>query len=127
MGVLVANHVLESFSVNILSNDFEDILCISHTATAETFGVCTAYLPPSNSSRGDKSLEFVKVMRMLVHKLHLLDNFVICGDFNARCSDRPDIQMLLIVVTLPYLLGYPLIILLSTVMVVQSFSCQQSW
>ena len=96
VGVLVANHVLESFSVNILSNDFENILCINlvHTATAETFGVCTAYLPPSNSSRGDKSLEFVNVMQMLVHKLHLLDNFVICGDFNARCSDKPDIQML---------------------------------
>ena len=33
-------------------------------------------------------------MRMLVHKLHLLDNFVICGDFNARCLDEPDIVML---------------------------------
>ena len=96
VGVLVANYVLESFSVNILSKDFEDILCISlvHTATAETFGVCVAYLPPSNSSRGDKSLEFVNIMRMLVLKLHSFDNFMICGDFNARCSDKPDTQML---------------------------------
>ena len=63
VGVLVANYVLESFSVNILSKAFEDILCISliHTATAETFGVCVAYLPPSNSSGEDKSLEFVNI------------------------------------------------------------------
>ena len=96
VGVLVANYVLESFSVNILSKDFEDILRISlvHTATAETFGVCVAYLPPSNSSRGDKSLEFVNIMRMLVLKLHSFDNFMICGDFNARCSDKPDTQTL---------------------------------
>ena len=31
---------------------------------------------------------------MLVLKLHLLDNFMICGDLNARCSDRLDTQML---------------------------------
>ena len=33
-------------------------------------------------------------MRMLVLKLHSCDNFMICGDFNARCSDKPDTQML---------------------------------
>ena len=87
IGILVADYIVESLSVNILSKDFEDILCISlvHTATAETFRVCVVYLPPSNSSRGDKSLEFVNVMRMLVLKLHSFDNFMICGDFNARC------------------------------------------
>ena len=26
--------------------------------------------------------------------LHLFDNFMICGDFNARCSHKPDTQML---------------------------------
>ena len=39
------------------------------------------YLPPSNPSRGEKSLEFVYVIRILVLILHLLDNFMICGDF----------------------------------------------
>ena len=83
-GVLVANHVLESFSVNTYNKSFEDILHVYYSLVhSTTFGVCVAYLPPSNSSRGNKSLEFVNVMQMLVIRLHLFDNFTICGDFNA--------------------------------------------
>ena len=70
------------------------------------------YLPPSNSSRGEKCLEFVYVIRILVLILHLLDNFMICGDFvinqwpknclgyvftfadsyRARWSDKPNVK-----------------------------------
>ena len=92
VGILCNNTLLQNFSITLLDNSHEDIISISLTNihTAESVGICSCYLPPSNSSRGDKSVEFFNVMRMMVLKLQEFDNFIICGDFNARISKKID-------------------------------------
>ena len=52
--------------------------------------VYACYLPPSNSSRGDHSQEFYDTLKSLVIDNYQLGDFVICGDFNARCDRLTD-------------------------------------
>ena len=59
-----------------------------------TYGVLPysmiCYLPPSNSSRGDISLEFFNILRFQVSKYHDTGIVCICGDFNARVGSLID-------------------------------------
>ena len=86
-----------------MNQDYEDILCISliHNRSLESVGLCVCYLPPSNSSRGDNSLEFFNVLKMLVLKMQMYDAFMLCWDFNARCSNKSDTDTSLCPTNLP--------------------------
>ena len=55
-------------------------------------GICVGYLPPSNSSRGNQTQEFFDTLKSLIIDNYHLGPFLICGDFNARCGNLPDIS-----------------------------------
>ena len=77
--------LLSSFSPYVVDNAFEGILSVRFTDTnnGETLVVCVCYLPPSNSSREHKNIEFLSALNIIVLDFQELDNFFICGDFNA--------------------------------------------
>ena len=54
--------------------------------------ICVCYLPPANSSRGDKSTEFFDCLKAQIMEFHSYGKFFICGDFNARIGSLPDIR-----------------------------------
>ena len=100
VGILIKNSIFESYSVAVVNQDYEDISLI-HNRSLESVGLCVCYLPPSNSSRGDNSLEFFNVLKMLVLKMQMYDAFMLCGDFNARCSNKSDTDTSLCPTNLP--------------------------
>ena len=57
---------------------------------SEDFILCVCYLPPSNSSRGDNSVEFFDHLKANVYSYQSIGTFCICGDFNARCGHLQD-------------------------------------
>ena len=52
--------------------------------------MCICYLPPSNSSRGDLSIEFYDHLKSTMHEFQDIGTFWICVDFNARCGHLTD-------------------------------------
>ena len=52
--------------------------------------VCVLSPPPSNSSRGDNSVEFFDHLKANVYSYQSIGTFCICGDFTARCGHLQD-------------------------------------
>lgn len=94
VGILVKLEILESFDVAVISDKLEGILWIEliHKGSRRTFGICSCYLPPSGSSRGDQSVEFFESLKALIIENYSVDDFIVCGDFNARCGTLQDIE-----------------------------------
>ena len=60
VGILVHRSILQHFTVQVLDDSFEDILWVQlmdNNGSCVTC-ICVCYLPPANSSRGDRSTEF---------------------------------------------------------------------
>ncbi len=92
MGILVRDTVFKHFTVTVVEKGHEGILWIQliNRQNKATLGVCSCYLPPGNSSRGDTSQDFFDTLKALVIDNFPHANFVICGNFNARCGDMQD-------------------------------------
>ena len=54
--------------------------------------ICVCYLPPANSSRGDRSTKIFDCLIAQIMEFHSYGKFFICGDFNARIGSLPDIR-----------------------------------
>ena len=86
VGMLVKDKVYNKFKVNVVNTSYEGILWVKfeHRDNPQvTFLVCVCYLPPSRSSRGDTSQEFL---------YSNLGPVCICRDLHARCGDHQDIS-----------------------------------
>jgi hypothetical protein len=95
VGILVRDSVLKYFTVTVVEKGHDGILWIQliNKRNKETLGVCVCYLPPSNSSREDRSQDFFDTLKALVIQNGLQGKFLICGDFNARCGYLQDCVM----------------------------------
>ena len=87
--------VFHKFTVSVLDNKSEGILwaLLLDQASQHSISLCVCYLPPSNSSRGDISLEFFSNLRLQVSKYQGTGLLCICGDFNARIGSLADIDL----------------------------------
>ena len=92
VGILIGSKVLELFDVAVISEKFEGILWIQliHKLSKTSIGICACYLPPIGSSRGDQSLEFFDSIKALIIDNYHMEDFIICGDFNARCGNMDE-------------------------------------
>ena len=95
VGLLVKDTVFHKFTVSVLDNKSEGILwaLLLDQASQHSISLCVCYLPPSNSSRGDMSLEFFSNLRLQVSKYQDTGLLCICGDFNARIGSLADIDL----------------------------------
>ena len=93
VGILIKRSTLEHFDVAVISDKFEGILWVQliHRLSKRSIGVCVCYLPPIGSSKGDQSAEFFESLKALIVENYSVEDFVICGDFNARCGELADI------------------------------------
>ena len=92
VGILIGLNVLEIFDVAVISEKFEGILWVQliHKLNKTSIGICACYLPPIGSSRGDQSIEFFDTIKALIIDNYHMEDFVICGDFNARCGNMDE-------------------------------------
>lgn len=93
VGILISLDILKYFNVAVISDKFEGILWVQlvHKLNKYSLGICAYYLPPVGSSRGDYSQEFFDSLKSLIIDNYHVDDFLICGDFNARCGDLDDL------------------------------------
>ena len=47
-------------------------------------------MPPTGSCRGDQSVEFFESLKAPIIENYHVDDFIVCGDFNARCGILED-------------------------------------
>ena len=94
VGLLIKLSLLHLFDVAVISDKFEGILWVQfiHKASKSSFSVCACYLPPIGSSRGDQSLEFLDSLKSLVINNYHCGDFLTCGDFNAKCGGRDNLD-----------------------------------
>ena len=92
VGILVKESLLSQYSISTLDDELDGILWVQFTGDSicSDFAMCICYLPPSNSSRGDLSVEFFDQLKSNVHEFQNIDAFWICGDFNAWCGRLTD-------------------------------------
>ena len=92
--MLIKKDILEDFDVAVIEDKFEGILWtqLIHKRTRRTLGICACYLPPAGSSRGDHSADFFDSLKTLIVENYNIEDFLICGDFNARCGELEDIM-----------------------------------
>ena len=92
VGILIRVGVLDKFDVAIISDKIEGILWIEliNKNSRQGIGICSCYLPPTGSSRGDQSVEFFESLKALIIENYHVDDFIVCGDFNARCGILED-------------------------------------
>ena len=92
MGLFIRDSLFLKYSVSILDSKSDGILWVLllDQSCNQSITICICYLPPSNSSRGDISLEFFNTLRFQVSKYHDTGIVCICGDFNARVGSLID-------------------------------------
>lgn len=93
VGILISLNLLKHFNIAVISDKFEGILWVQlvHKYNKYSLGICACYLPPAGSSRGDYSQEFFDSLKSLIIDNYHVDDFLICGDFNARCGALDDL------------------------------------
>lgn len=94
VGILVKQTLLRHFNVSVLDCTFEGILWLKleHNADSEnTLLICSCYLPPERSSRGDNAQAFYDALLGQVYMLYLdTETLIICGDVNGRIGSKQD-------------------------------------
>ncbi len=98
IGLLVAERLLERFTVQTLDKLYEGILCINMSSKCSGFScnICVCYLPPHGSTR---SVDAEEYFDSLLSQIYVYQNdcpFILCGDYNSRigscvdCIERVD-------------------------------------
>lgn len=92
VGWLIKNELLSDYSFNVIDKSFEGIIALEckHLATNFTMILIGVYLPPENTTWGRESAQFFAHLVMLSYQFTYADLLFICGDMNARISDKPD-------------------------------------
>ena len=99
---LVCRHSFSRLiTVSVLDDKSEGILWVLLQTPNQSISLCVCYLPPSNSSRGDISLEFFNNLRLHVSKYQDSGLLCICGDFNARIGSLVDTDIEFVPDSLP--------------------------
>ena len=94
VGILVSLDILKSFDIAVISDKFEGILWVQlvYRVSKSSISICACYLPPIGSSKGDHSQEFLDSFKSLIIDNYHTGDFLICGDFNARCGGLDDLD-----------------------------------
>ena len=92
VGWLIKNDLLNDYSFNVIDKSFEGIIAMEckHIATNFAMVLIGAYLPPENTNWGRESTQFFAHLIMLSYQSIYADFVFICGDMNARISDKLD-------------------------------------
>ncbi|MES9882132.1 MAG: reverse transcriptase family protein [Sedimenticola sp.] len=93
VGFLIKLNILETFEVSILDTSYEDIMWIKLTDKLDSdFGVylCSCYLPPSGSSRGDTSQQFFDKLTSDIYQYQGDLPLFVMGDVNGRIGETQD-------------------------------------
>ena len=93
-GFLVKNNILDRYTVHELGSSYDGIYWIKLSDKVDDSSnviLCSCYLPPERSSRGNVSQEFYDALLADMY-LMMGDNspILLCGDFNARIGDKTD-------------------------------------
>ncbi|CAG2193143.1 ACAD9 [Mytilus edulis] len=89
VGFLVRSILATQYNIEVIDSSKEGILWISleHKDGKDGFKACVCYLPPVNSTRNDDANEFYDALLSQVHMYGKDSLFLLCGDFNSRCSN----------------------------------------
>ncbi|MES9883775.1 MAG: reverse transcriptase family protein [Sedimenticola sp.] len=93
VGFLIKSRLLEYYVLTVLDCSHDDILWIkltSKTDTTECLYLCSCYLPPQGSSRGDFSQEFYDILTAQIYQYHGDEPLFVLGDVNGRIADLQD-------------------------------------
>ena len=89
IGMLIKDTLIHNYQVAEIEEKYEGILWLQlkHKSNNTLIGICVCYLPPATLSRGDYSQEFIDTLKSLIIENYHLSDFMVCGDFNARCGN----------------------------------------
>ncbi len=92
LGWLVRNALFHEYDITITDKSYEGILCLNvkHRFTGFSANLIGCYLPPEFSHWGRDSDNFFSHLITLLYMSTNEDLITICGDFNARISDKCD-------------------------------------
>ena len=93
VGILIRNNVLREFDYSLLDCAHEDILWVElkhHNCKETTIKLCSCYLPPENSSRGNSAQLFYEILTEQLYSYMDGSLILIGGDFNARIGAKQD-------------------------------------
>ena len=93
VGIFVNNELLNNFSVSIVDNTFDGILLLllQHKLSEYCFIFGSCYMPPEGSPWIHSAENFLGHLLGQLYLLSYVDDYIICGDFNARTSDLSDV------------------------------------
>lgn len=81
--------------MSILDNSIDDILWIkleNANKDEASIIICSCYLSPEGSTRGNNEQEFFEKLTESIHNYTDEDTIIICGDFNSRIGKEQDIK-----------------------------------
>ena len=92
VGFLIANHILNDYSVNIIDQSYEGIYWIrlDSQASGASLMLCACYLPPVGSSRGNTAQEFYDTLLTQTYMYYDGSQLYYLGDFNGRIGNKDD-------------------------------------
>ena len=90
--LFVKQSVMLNYNVSILDKSVEDILWVKfeHKLSLQCINVCVCYLSPDGSSHIVDPHEYVDKLLSQIYLYQSQGQYIICGDFNARCGNEPD-------------------------------------
>ena len=90
--VFIRTQLLTHFEVTVLDDSIEDILWVKllHRESNQCYSICVCYLSHEGSSRIVDPHEYFENLLSQIYIYQTLGQFMICGDFNARCGDEAD-------------------------------------
>ena len=90
---MLHHHVNDHFKHEILDDSYEGMLWIKLTPRSQTgipLVICVCYLPPADSPRAVDAEKYFDELLCQSHKYQNEGVILLCGDFNARCSDQEE-------------------------------------
>ena len=93
VGFLIANPLLQEYTVQLLDKSFDGIFWIRlNNKTDDENGVllCACYLPPEGSSRGNTTQEFYDTLLTQTYMYYDGIPMFYLGDFNGRMGNKDD-------------------------------------
>jgi len=94
VGFLIKDDLLEHYDYEVLDKTYEDLLWIKLVNKKDKAGIylCSCYLPPASSSRGNSSQQFFSQLSSDINQLGEGFPIFVMGDLNARVGDMQDYE-----------------------------------
>ena len=96
VGFLIKNKIIETYDVFVIDNQFEDTIWIKIQEKENNLNyiyLCSCYLPPECSTRGNKVQEFFDNLLSNIYILYDEAPLIICGDLNSRIGQHQDVNI----------------------------------